>query len=93
MVWIVVCFAAGIGLGTTMRRKKRLMGWISQFSEVLVFVLLFVLGAAIGSNAEIMSNIWSLGREGLLLALGAIVGSLLGAKPIECLVSGGEHER
>ncbi|MBS3778774.1 MAG: LysO family transporter [Desulfovermiculus sp.] len=93
MVWIVFFFLAGIGLGTILGSRKGLMRRMSQFSEVLVFVLLFVLGAAIGSNAQIMSNIWSLGWEGLLLALGAIAGSLIGAKPVERFISGDEGER
>ncbi|MFP4284434.1 MAG: LysO family transporter, partial [Desulfovermiculus sp.] len=64
----------------------------SQLSEVLVIMLLFVLGAAIGSNAEIMDNLWSLGWEGLMLAVGAIAGSLLGAKPVERFLPGDAHE-
>lgn len=92
MVWIVFFFLAGIGLGAVLGSQKGLMRRVAQFSEVLVFVLLFVLGAAIGSNAQIMSNIWSLGGEGFLLALGAIVGSLVGAKPVERLISGDDGE-
>lgn len=92
MAWIIFFFVAGIGLGTRIGHKKPLMRRVSQLSEVLVVVLLFILGAAIGSNAEIMSNLWSLGWEGLLLALGAIIGSLLGAKPVERLVPGDDHE-
>jgi len=92
MAWIVICFVAGIGLGTQVGHKKRVMSFVSKFSEALVFVLLFALGAAIGSHAQIMSHIWSLGWEGLLLALGAIGGSLLASKPVERLVDGGDHE-
>ena len=92
MAWIVFFFIAGIGLGALVGHKKRLMRRIAQCSELLVVILLFVLGAAIGSNAQIMANVWSLGWEGLVLALGAIVGSLLGAKPVERLVSGDDGE-
>jgi len=92
MVWIVFFFLVGIGLGSILGSKKGLMRRVSQCSEVLVFVLLFVLGAAIGSNVQIMSNIWSLGWEGFLLALGAIAGSLIGAKPVEHLISGDDGE-
>lgn len=92
MAWIILFFGAGIVLGTRIGHKKRLMHGIAQLSEVLVIVLLFVLGAAIGSNAEIMTNLWSLGWEGLLLAVGAIIGSLLVAKPVERLVPGEENE-
>lgn len=92
MAWIIFFFLAGIGLGTILGYKKGLMRRIAQFSEVLVFALLFVLGAAIGSNARIMSNVWSLGWEGFLLALGAVLGSLIGAKPLERLISGDDGE-
>jgi uncharacterized membrane protein YbjE (DUF340 family) len=93
MAWIIVFFGAGIALGTRIGHKKRLMHGIAQLSEVLVIILLFVLGAAIGSNAEIMNNLWSLGWEGLMLAVGAIAGSLLGAKPVERLLPGDTYER
>lgn len=92
MAWIILFFGAGIVLGTRIGHKKRLMHGISQLSEVLVIVLLFLLGAVIGSNAEIMNNLWSLGWEGLMLAVGAIVGSLLGAKPVERFLPGDTYE-
>ena len=83
MFAILTCFGGGILLGSLMGHKQTLARRITLLSEGLVFLLLFVLGAAIGGNAEIMGNLWSLGLEGLLLALGAILGSLLLARPVE----------
>ena len=88
MAWIILFFGVGIFLGTRVGQKKRLMHGVVQLSEVLVIILLFVLGASIGSNAEIMDNLWSLGWEGLMLSVGAIAGSLLGAKPVERFLPG-----
>ena len=93
MVWILLFFCAGILLGTRvghMRKFMRSIGWMSDF---LIILLLFLLGAAIGSNAQIMDHLWGLGWAGLLLAGGSIAGSILLAKPVERLLPGDDRER
>ena len=93
MLWILLFFGAGIALGTRIGHRKKLMRGIGRLSELLVLLLLFLLGAAIGSNAAIMNHLWGLGWAGFVLALGSIVGSLILSKPVEWLLPKENDER
>jgi peptidoglycan/LPS O-acetylase OafA/YrhL len=92
MAWILLFFAAGILLGSLMGHKDRLMRSIGKLSEGLVLLLLFLLGAVIGSNEQVMGHLWGLGVNALALAAGSILGSLILAKPVERLLPGDIHE-
>lgn len=53
--------------------QKR-MGQISTFA---LFLLLFSMGIAMGSNPEIIANLPKLGGKALVLSISAIIGSVL----------------
>jgi uncharacterized membrane protein YbjE (DUF340 family) len=57
MAWILLFLGFGIFLGTLVGHKKKIMRSTSVLSDILVVLLLFLLGAAIGSNAQIMDDL------------------------------------
>jgi uncharacterized membrane protein YbjE (DUF340 family) len=59
--------------GLTARGKKA----VSLSMMVLVFVLIFLMGLKMGLNKVVMDNLGTYGLHALLLALGAIAGSLV----------------
>jgi uncharacterized membrane protein YbjE (DUF340 family) len=50
--------------------------------DTILCFLLFVLGAKLGTNEQVIAQIDQLGFEGLCLALGSIGGSLLAIWPL-----------
>lgn len=57
--------------------------WVGQACTAGVVLLLFLIGAKIGSDAEITQALGTLGLEAALYAVTAIVGSLLAVKILE----------
>lgn len=86
MLLIILCFLCGIGAGVALRGRKSALKWAGRTTEGLVCVMLLVLGLSIGVNDSIMGSLYSLGAEGLLLALGAMAGSVGAAAPLYFLV-------
>lgn len=76
MLFIIVIFIAGIGLGYLFRNFPRLNLFSGKISQVLVFLLLFSLGLSVGQNEKIMQNFTAIGLHSLLITIFAIAGSL-----------------
>ena len=71
---IMLC---GVGLGLLLRRHR--LTWIGYVTNVLIWLLLFLLGAEAGSNPQITGNFHSLGIESIAIAVAAVAGSAAAA--------------
>jgi len=69
--------AAGMVLGYFLRTHKRLLYLSNKSTLWIIFILLFFMGISVGSNAEVMDNLDTIGLRGLQLALVTIFGSVL----------------
>lgn len=67
----------GMLLGRLFRKIKSAELVVNKLIMVTIFLLLFLLGVAIGTNEMILKNLPTLGLNALLLTLGGITGSLL----------------
>jgi hypothetical protein len=78
MALITVSLLAGLLVGLW-KKKFSAQGkkTISLAITGLVFVLIFLMGLKTGLNRSVMDNLGSYGLNALLLALGAIAGSLV----------------
>ncbi len=78
MALITGSLLAGLTFGAC---KKKLSGRekkaVSLAMTGLVFVLIFLMGLKTGLNKSVMDNLGTYGLNALLLALGAIAGSLV----------------
>ena len=88
MLIILGCFLGGLGLGFALRHRQQRLKPVAKLTDAAICFLLFVLGAKLGTNAEIMENLGQLGWEALWLTLGAVGGSLLAVRPLERLFKG-----
>ena len=77
MFTVVIIMALGIIVGYFLRNKSKTKSFIEKLTMVVIFVLLFVLGVAIGSDKNIVSSLQTLGLQALIISLGAIFGSVL----------------
>ncbi len=69
---------SGILFGYLFKKKK--ITWISRVITLLIWVLLFLLGIDVGSNQAIMSGLHTIGQEALVITVGAVLGSVVGAR-------------
>jgi uncharacterized membrane protein YbjE (DUF340 family) len=75
---IIASLIAGLLFGLWKKRfSDRDKKVVSLAMTCMVIILIFTMGLKTGLNQEVMDNIGAYGLKSLLLALGAIAGSLL----------------
>lgn len=81
MFYILAIMFFGIGLGYLIRNWRGVER-ISTSTTATIMILLFVMGCEIGANETLMSNLFTLGGEALVIAVAATFGSLVAAKVV-----------
>ena len=77
MVAVIAVMTAGIILGYFIRHKTLLIKINDKFIMWAIYLLLFVLGVAIGTNETIMKSLPTLGLKALAITIGGVAGSIL----------------
>lgn len=69
-MWIIlISLAAGILIGLIKIIPKKAMKYNIRIQQVGIVLLIFTMGASIGSNRDIFSNLESMGIEALVFAV------------------------
>lgn len=79
MLKILGILIVGVGVGFFLRQHLSL-SVISKAIMWLIYMLLLILGVAVGTNETIISNLGTIGVKGAVLAVVAVIGSMLMAK-------------
>ena len=82
MFKIVFIMLGGVATGYLMR--KRNLKWVTGAITVAIWLLLFLLGIAVGLNGEILNNLDTIGIQALILSVFAVTGSVVLAKVVYC---------
>ena len=61
--------AIGYLIAVFLKEQKNRFGWIGKFLPMVVTALIFTMGFRIGENAEVVSNIGTIGIQSLIMAL------------------------
>lgn len=77
MASVILCMAAGIALGFALRRHR--LGWTSGVTTALVWLLLFLLGAGIGSEERVFRALGAIGLQATVVGTAATLGSAVAA--------------
>jgi len=77
MITVVLIMTAGIVLGYVVRHRTMLIKINDKLIMWAIYLLLFVLGATIGTNEIIMKSLPTLGLKALAIAVGGVLGSIL----------------
>lgn len=77
MIQVFVFMGLGILLGIAFRKGALFLKWIDKATLLAVFVLLFLMGVAIGANEQVMRELSHVGKSALLVTLGSVTGSIL----------------
>lgn len=78
MFVVIALMLVGIFIGYSLRNKK--MIWIGHIITVLIWFLLLILGVEVGANKDVINNISTLGIEAFIIAIAAVLGSIVAAK-------------
>lgn len=77
MFIIITTMVCGIIAGKVLRH--RISSVLPRITTVLIWGLLFLLGAEAGSNESIVKEFVHMGTEAFIITLGALAGSILSA--------------
>ncbi|MEG1634300.1 MAG: LysO family transporter [Rikenellaceae bacterium] len=77
MLIVISIMLCGVAIGYKLRNKN--MKLIAPIIMWLIFLLLFFLGVSVGSNAQIMDNLSTIGTDAVVITFGAVLGSCLAA--------------
>ena len=81
MLQIIIALGAGALIGRFLRGKQ-LLQHVNKATLAGVAGLLFVMGAQIGSDPEVLSNLPLLGSKALVFALLSIAGAVILSLPL-----------
>ncbi len=88
MLKILGIIIVGVVLGVLLRGRVP-QKQITKATSILIYTLLLVLGIAVGSDESIVNNLDVIGVKGGVIALSAVLGSLLMAKLLFYLLKRG----
>lgn len=77
MFLVIGIMISGVLIGYLLRNHRLTV--VSKIITVLIWLLLFLLGIEVGSNAKLMNSLHTLGVEALIITVFALVGSLIAA--------------
>lgn len=76
MFTVVLIMAAGMLAGYLLRKQKKLISLSEKLVMWAIYLLLFLLGVAIGVNDQILERFADLGLLALLITIGGVAGSI-----------------
>lgn len=76
MLAIIILFIIGFGVGLLIRRWLKTTKPVEYMVTIAIWLLLFILGASVGTNRVVMENLPTLGIWALVIAAGAVGGSI-----------------
>jgi len=72
--------AAGMAVGYLFRNRRSIFSFLDPATAWVIRLLLFLLGVGIGGDKALLVQVPTLGLKGLVLAVSAILGSVLAAR-------------
>ncbi len=75
MFKIVAVMLCGVMVGYLLRNKN--LGFVPRLITIAIWVLLFLLGIAVGLNDAILNNLDTIGLQAFLLSIGGVMGSVV----------------
>lgn len=82
MFLILSIMFCGVALGAALRNRRWPARTAGRLIQPVICLLLLCMGISVGGNREVIGNFPSLGLDALVITVGALLGSLLGAKAV-----------
>ncbi len=79
MLIVVLFLFSGILIGYVLQNKESIIRITERLSTWFIYLFLFLLGISVGANEEVIKNFGRLGIQAIILAFGAVLGSVITA--------------
>lgn len=79
MLIVVLFLFSGILIGYVLQNKESIVRITERLSTWFIYLFLFLLGISVGANEEVIKNFGRLGIQAIILAFGAVLGSVISA--------------
>lgn len=76
MVIILLIMLSGIVFGIVFGRYPLTLKINEKLLNIAIYILLLLLGIAVGTNDKIIHNLYTIGLQALIITLGAVSGSV-----------------
>lgn len=76
MLTVILVMVAGVAIGYALRKQRKIVRFTDALTMWAIYLLLFLLGVAIGTNETILKNLPVLGVKALVISLGGVLGSI-----------------
>lgn len=76
LVYVGMC-VAGYIVGMILRKRKRKVVGIGKVQTVLIFCLLFIMGARMFANEKVVSSLGQIGKSAFVMTVLCMAGSLV----------------
>ncbi|MCG8529651.1 MAG: lysine exporter LysO family protein [Desulfovibrionales bacterium] len=90
MFTTIACILVGIPLGFLLRSKQSIVTAVNKLTMWAIYLLLFMLGIAIGSNDTITSQLDTIGIRAVFISLCCVLGSALAVFLLDTLYLKGQ---
>ncbi|MFP4025245.1 MAG: LysO family transporter [Thiohalospira sp.] len=77
MIPVLILMTVGIIVGWIFHHKTTFLKWISELTNWAIYLLLFLLGLAVGTNDKILSSFDKIGYLSIAITLLAVAGSII----------------
>lgn len=88
MILIVISLILGIGAGVLLRKKERVVKISEKLTGIMVFILLFFLGASLGGNKGIINKLTGIASASLVISIASIIFSIIAVLVVNKVFSG-----
>jgi uncharacterized membrane protein YbjE (DUF340 family) len=82
MLVVTTILAAGVLLGFILKNKKKFIDITERSAPWIVYILLFFLGIAVGTNETVAGGLMKLGIQASVISVGGVAGSICLAVPL-----------
>ena len=84
---IIFIFLIGCLLGYLIKSRSKVLRAMKGLQDLFMAILLILLGYSVGNDPLVLSGIYTLGFEALILTAGAVTGSILFTIPFGKLIN------
>lgn len=87
MLAIIFIFLGGCLLGYLIKSHSKALRAVKVLQDLFMAILLILLGYSVGNDPVVLSGIYNLGFDALILTIGAVTGSLLFTIPFGKMIN------
>lgn len=77
MFTVIIIMFSGIIIGFLFNKNNIKVKYLENFTNIAIYILLFLLGISVGTNKTIIDNFDKIGISAFLITIATVLGSIL----------------